>query len=361
MLALRRVLGTYLLSRLAVLVTAVMLMLAGGLGLTQVLARWDGAFYLAIVRHGYPASVPVGTGPEAQSPIAFFPGYPLLVRIGSLDGRVSPTLVGIALSLAAGAVAVAALWELARRLTDEANADRTVLLYCFLPPAFVLTMVYADALYLALTIVCLLLLLDRRWLGAGAAAMAAGAVRPNAAVLTLTCAWAAIAAIRASRDWRALVAPVLAPLGALAYLGYLAARTGEPRAFFLVQERGWDNRIDLGAANLARVAEAVTGDKAVLMTVAIVGALAATAFAVVLFVGSRPPSVLVVYTVGVVALAVFASNPVSLPRFLLAAFPLLIPVARWLPPGSVPAIAAVSATLMGGMFAVTTLTETLSP
>ena len=48
--------------------------IAGRLG--SVLARWDGGWYLSIVREGYPSFVPPGAGVAAQSSIAFFPGYP---------------------------------------------------------------------------------------------------------------------------------------------------------------------------------------------------------------------------------------------------------------------------------------------
>ena len=128
---------------------------------------------------GYPSFVPPGVGVAAQSSIAFFPGYPLLIRALSTPFGLSPVFAGCAVSLFAGVAATVGLWQLAVRLSDEGTADRSVVLFAFFPSAFVLSMVYADALFIALSVWCLLALLDRRWLAAGAAAAAAGLVRPD--------------------------------------------------------------------------------------------------------------------------------------------------------------------------------------
>ena len=127
------------------------------------------------------------------------------IRATAMIPGISPTVAGIGVSLAAGLVATAGLWRLAVRLSDDRTADRTVVLFAFLPSAFVLSMVYADALFLALAVWCLIALLDERWLAAGIAAAAAGLVRPTAVALCAACAWGAIVAIRSGGSWRALV------------------------------------------------------------------------------------------------------------------------------------------------------------
>ena len=75
----------------------------------------------------------------------------------------------------------------------------------------------------------------------------------------------------------------------------------------------------------------------------------------------RAPGVIVVYVTVVMGLAVLGSNPVSVPRFLLAAFPLLIPLARPLSDRWTVAIAATSGMLMATYFFVTSLSTTLPP
>ena len=353
--------SVYLLSRVATFVTTAGIALISTSSVGDVLSRWDGGWYLSIVRDGYPSFVPAGLGIPAQSSIAFFPGYPLLIRATSTIPGISPTVAGIGVSLAAGLVATVGLWRLAVRLSDERTADRTVVLFAFLPSAFVLSMVYADALFLALAVWCLIALLDERWLAAGIAAAAAGFVRPTAVALCAACAWGAIVAIRSGGSWRALVAPALAPWGSLLYLGYLWIHTRDVFAFFEVEDRGWGNRIDVGLTNM-RAALRHLGDARLTFFVAIlafvVGGLGVGLW---LLVRWRAPGVIVVYVTVVMGLAVLGSNPVSVPRFLLAAFPLLIPLARPLSDRWTVAIAATSGMLMATYFFVTSLSTTLPP
>lgn len=351
----------YLLSRAATFVTAGGIALISRSSIGDVLARWDGGWYLSIVRDGYPSFVHSGSGVAAQSSLAFFPGYPLVVRALSAPLGLSPVFVGCAVSLVAGLAATVGLWHLAARLSDEATADRTVVLFAFLPSAFVMSMVYADALFICLAVVCLIALLDGRWMAAGAAGAMAGFVRPTAVALCVACAWGAIVAIRSGASWRALVAPAIAPWGALLYLGYAWIHTGDASAFFHVQSRGWGNHIDLGAANvraaLHHLAEArLTFFVAVLAVV--VGGLGVGLW---LLVRWHAPGVVVVYVSIVMGLSIFASNPVSIPRFLLAAFPLLIALAGRLSSRATIGIAAASGVLMGTLFFVNGLSTTLPP
>ena len=146
--------------------------------------------------------------------------------------------------------------------------------------------------------------------GGGIAAAAAGLVRPTAVALGAACAWGAIVAIRSGGSWRALVAPAVAPWGALLYLGYVWIHTGEAFGFFEVQDRGWGNRVDIGLTNIRAVLRHV-GDARltffVAMLAAVVGGLGIGLW---LLVRWRAPGVIVVYVSIVMGLAVLASNPV---------------------------------------------------
>ena len=350
----------YALSRAATCLSAggIALISTGSLG--DVLAHWDGGWYLSIVRDGYPSFVPSGSGVAAQSSIAFFPGYPIVIRALSAPLALSPVLVGCVVSLVAGLIATVGLWHLAARLSDDATADRTVVLFAFMPSAFVLSMVYADALFVCLAVLCLLALLDGRWVAAGAAAAGAGLVRPTALALVVACLWAAVVAIRTGGSWRALLAPAMAPCGTLLYLGYSWLHTGEPLAFFHVQSRGWNNRIDLGGANI-RAALRHLGEARLTFFVAVLAiVVGGLAIGFWLLVRWRVPGFVIAYVSVVMGLPILSTNPVSSPRFLLAAFPLLIPLAARIPPRTFLPVAAASGVLMGTLFFVTGL-GTLPP
>jgi hypothetical protein len=348
----------YALSRAATFVTANGIALIAKDPLGSVVARWDGGWYLSIARHGYPSFVPAGSGVAAQSSIAFFPGYPIAMRALSASLGISPVLAGCVVSLVAGLLATVGLWHLAARLSDDATADRTVVLFAFMPSAFVMSMVYADALFVCLAVVCLITLLDRRWVAAGAAAATAGLVRPTAIALVVACAWAAVVAIRTGGSRRALLAPVIAPWGTLLYLGYSWLHTGECLAFFQVQSRGWGNRIDLGGANVRATLRNLSETRVTFFVAVLAIILGGLAIGFWLLLRSRVPGFVIAYVSIVMALPILATNPVSSPRFFLAAFPLLIPLASRISPRTFLPVAATSGVLMGTLFFVTGLGTT---
>jgi xanthosine utilization system XapX-like protein len=174
-------------------------------------------------------------------------------------------------------------------------------------------------------------------------------------VLTLCCGWAAIQAIRRHGSWWPAIAPLLAPTGTLAFLGYLYLRTGDPLAYIHTQRRGWDQGFDFGVSNvrgaLAIVASRQVGFYVLMMVACLIG----IGVALYLLARWRLPAPLLIYVVGIIGIALMSSNPTSLPRFLLAAFPVLIPIGRHLPDEAYPMVVACSAALMASLFWVTGL------
>ena len=199
---------------------------------------WDGALYLQVAKEGYPHRVT-----HEITNVVLLPVYPLVVRAVALVTGRHWVVTGVAVATVAGGsacVAVAAL--VAERFGPEAGTRAGVLL-AFAPGAFFLSAPYADGLGIALSAACLLALARRRWVVAGAAAACAGATLPF--VLTLIPATAFVA--WRARDRRAWTAPALAPVGALAYCGYLWAHTGTPFAWFRAERAGWQSGLDLSA------------------------------------------------------------------------------------------------------------------
>jgi hypothetical protein len=281
--------------------------------------------------------------------MAFLPAYPLGIRLVSAISGASAAASGVFLTTALGAAGAAVIWVLVRRLADPLTASRVVVLISFFPAAYVLSMVYPDGPFLFLAAATLLALMDKRWLLAGSAAAIATAVRPNGVVLVLCCAWAAVIEVRRSGTLRALLAPLLAPLGGLLYAGYLWVATGTPLTFFRVQEQTWGMRFDFGLSNAQMLLEFLRDPSGLHRFIA-VGAALALPVAVYLLIRWRPPAVITVYTVGIVALALLSSNTTSIVRFVMSAFPLLIPLSARMGQTTFGAVAAASAALMVSSF-----------
>jgi hypothetical protein len=103
-------------------------------------AEWDSGWYVAIAEHGY----------ESRQSTAYFPLYPLLVRgVSVVTG--STVVSGVLISLLAAGVAAVVIAELARPLLGARGARDSVLLVALYPAAFVFTSVYTDGLFLALS------------------------------------------------------------------------------------------------------------------------------------------------------------------------------------------------------------------
>lgn len=303
---------------------------------TSALTSWDGQWFLAIAAHGYDGVAPGLTDAfgrrDGNTPLAFFPGYPILVHwLAQLPG-VSVTSAALVLSAASGVTCSYALMRIARALPWVAR-DRTVglilvVLFAASPMAVVLSMAYSEALFCALVAWSLVGVLEGRWLLAGLACVAAGLVRVTAGALIVVVVAAAIVAIVRRRDgWRPWVGGLLAPLGLLGYLAFVANRTGELTGWFAVQQQGWDSKFDGGIATVRFGIAVLTTGRSVL-EVATVALLVVAVVLVVLCCRQRIGWPLIVY--GALTLAMdIGSNGLmnSKARLLVPAFTLLIPIA----------------------------------
>ncbi|MGH8906260.1 MAG: mannosyltransferase family protein [Egibacteraceae bacterium] len=295
----------------------------------RALAEWDGQWYLSAAVEGYPAVVPAVDGQAVDSSLAFFPVYPMAIRAVSTVTGLSPPVASVLVALVGGLAAAVLLRLLVGRLCGQQVADRAVLLFCFFPGSVVLSMAYSESLMLTATMLCLLMLLDRRWVSAGVTGALATASRPNAIAVCACCLYRAAQAVRRDRDWRALIAPLLAPAGFVGFMLFLWARTGEPFVWFRVQREGWQERFDGGRRAFQEIL-IVTRDPAGATNTTklqVIGLLF-TLVALYLLWRWRPPAVIVIYTIAVLVLCIGSWNLGARPRFVLTAFPLIVAVAR---------------------------------
>jgi hypothetical protein len=132
--------------------------------------RWDSDWYLHIAREGY-----YYAGPGQQSAVAFFPGYPAVVR--AVMGLVRNDIVaGVIVSYLAGATAVVLFHRWCRGAFGARAARIAVLVLVLYPFAYYLFgAVYSDALFLAAVLGAFTLLESGHpWLAGVAGALAVG-------------------------------------------------------------------------------------------------------------------------------------------------------------------------------------------
>jgi hypothetical protein len=218
---------------------------------------------------------------------------------------------------------------------------------------------YSETLFTAFSAWCLYAVLRRNWLVAALLCVGAGLTRPTAlALVPVVVAAALIAVFRERRPWRPAVAALVAPLGLLGYLLWVARRTGRLDGWSHIQRDGWRSSWDWGADTLARAGDVLTGEESLVLATVTLVLVLALLLLVVAFLARRPhrmPWPLLAFALlGVVLTLGSGGYYHSKARFLLTAFPLLLVVARPLAAAgraqryAVLAVAALASAWFGG-------------
>lgn len=296
------------------------------------LHQWDGSWYLAIAEHGYlgldSGMLDAFGRHTAYSGMVFFPGYPQAVRVMALLFAHNFLFSGIFVSIVGGVAAAYAIARLTHRMTGSHVAGLlAVVLFAAAPMSIVYSMAYPEALLGGLVAWTFVGLLERRWLMTTVCVAAAGYVSPMAAPLIGVVILAAFVDIFKGRvRWEGLATIVLAPVGMIGYLLWVAVKTGNASGYFAVQKAGWGSGFDGGLTSLQWIEHTWATDSSAFT---VLTGWFVVAVVVLLVLGfRRMPWQLWLFSLGAVLLAVGSSGIVwDKVRLLLVAFPLLIPVA----------------------------------
>jgi len=237
---------------------------------SSLLGKWDAQYYLAIAEYGY-FGAPIATDvPVHHRTMAFFPGFPLLVRgihlLTGIDFVVAAALVNVVAGVAmtAGAMVIALRMGAARRGQVAAGV-----LVSAAPMSIIFSMPYTEALFGALAFWSLVALLDRCWGWAAGLILLLGATRLTA--VALMAVFLLVVLFRARRDHRAWACLALTPWLLLGYVAWASWHTREVGGYFGIQAQGWHSGFDFGAATMRWVWEVLTTGTEVgyLLTVAV--------------------------------------------------------------------------------------------
>lgn len=193
--------------------------------------RGDGGWYFGIAREGYEHR-PFDA--SAQHNWAFFPLYPLLVRlVTTLTGDPLPT--GVALSNLFLLLALCLLHKTTLAWGfDEADADRAILYIACYPMSYFFSLFMTESLFLLLTVWSFYAARRERWWLAGVLGALASATRLSGILLLpilLILYWQQ----HGKRLSRSVLWLFLIPSGLLAFTLYLYSITGNAFAFRDVQ------------------------------------------------------------------------------------------------------------------------------
>ncbi|MEK7543310.1 MAG: hypothetical protein AAB557_00415 [Patescibacteria group bacterium] len=285
------------------------------LGLVTPWANFDGAHYTSIARDGY-----------GVYQLAFFPIYPLLIRLMRLASSFPYEYIGVFISLGAFFIGLFLFW---RYLEGSMGRGWSLVLFLVYPASFFFAAAYSESIFFALAIGTLLSIKRERWLLAGIVAGFASATRLVGVFLWLPLVitmWQKRRYLKVI-DW---IAVFIAPAGLAGYMVYLWKFVGDPLAFFHVQSafgagRSGSEIIFLPQVlwRYARIFITVpTGD--LLYHVAVLEFLTFVLGVILLVAAWRKRYAfgLLLYSACVLFLPSLTGTLSSMPRYLLALFPL---------------------------------------
>ncbi|WP_443049401.1 hypothetical protein [Streptomyces sp. HD] len=295
-------------------------------GVWPILAtQWDADWYLGIADHGYAHEL--GTAPSANN-LAFFPLYPTLVKAFAALTPGTRASTGLAIAVIASLVAAWGVFAVGDRLHGRRAGILLTTLWAALPVGLVQWMGYTESLFTALAAWSLYAVLTGRLLTAAGLAALAGLTRPTGVAVAAAVTAAALLALRRRFSLRTLAAAAIAPLGWCGYVGWVGLRVGRWDGYFAVQ-RLWHNELDGGLETLRWMRRLLVYDSTpelflVMVTLTLIASVAL--FGLSLW--DRQPVPLLVFA-AVLLTIVLGSGGVYFPRarFLLPAFPLLLPLA----------------------------------
>jgi hypothetical protein len=200
----------------------------------EVFAAWDSGWYWDIAMRGYYLRT------DAQSSIAFFPLYPMLMRLAAapFGGSAGATWVaGIVVAFAAYIFALVEIHRFAERLFGSREiARRTVLYIVVFPWSLFLGSVYSESVFLLTSVLALSRAYDRRWAQAGMWGALTTLTRPNGVLIAIPLAILACRdkpSIRQVITRGAALAPI--PLALAGFCAYVFVLTGDPVGWMTAQ------------------------------------------------------------------------------------------------------------------------------
>jgi hypothetical protein len=322
-------------AKLAILIVILAKILVFAIGLTANIAagnasastvlgmfnRWDAPHYLDIAQNWY-----VNTG-DAANFVVFFPLYPILIRLVTVNfeyASISALIIANVCSL----IAFFYLYRLAKLEFSSGVAVKAVFFMSIFPMAYFLSAPYTEGLFFALVISSIYYARVSRWETAGLLSLFAALSR-LAGLLLLP---VLLVEYFHQKGWKPrnvdyrIVWTSLAFVGFLIYLGINLQVTGDAFRFMEIQKEHWFNTLDpITGLKLAWSWATTRGypDNLSIGIAPIVFAVyGLLMFGVAVLKRFRP--VYLVYMFLTWGLAVSTSWWISVPRYIMAMFPMFI-------------------------------------
>ncbi len=281
----------------------------------QSLANWDGMHYLSIARNGY----------TQNFQYAFFPLYPLVVRIISIITQ-NFLISAVLISIVSSYLAINVFYGLAKTDLKEKVAAKAVFYMLIFPTSFYLLMSYSEGLFILFVMLSFYYLKKKKILFSVIFASLASATRLAGLAVVLALMVDILSNHSLHRKkWLILIAPT----GFLSYCLYLFSKTGDP-FYFLTSQLHWMRSLAMPGLNIWETLRVVSFPGLLLKYPNMAIDLIFTIFLIGMVLRSFRflPFSYGVY--GLISLLLPLATPtlMSMPRFILPIFPIFILMAK---------------------------------
>jgi len=189
------------------------------------LAQWDGGNYLDIASNGYH---------DLQN-FAFFPLYPLLVKIFSFIAFKSTLLSAILLSNIFFVLFLYKLYHYTAKVLSAKKAASTVLTFLLYPATFFCLVAYSESLFLLLAILSLDAIYDKKFLKSSIFVSIATLTRFIGIGLVATVVFSYFVIYKQKIHLKDILVFPISLLGILSFSLYSYIKSGDPLRFISVQ------------------------------------------------------------------------------------------------------------------------------
>lgn len=199
--------------------------------------NFDGRNYLEIVVNGYQSKM------QKNDLRVFFPFFPLLITILSLNKIINPVLVGLGISLVSffGSIYLFNKLMIQDKILGEKRAKAIILLLVF-PTSFYFAAYYTESLFLLLTLLVFYFLNNKKFLLASVFTALATVTRLVGLTLIPVVLWEAVQTYKKTKKFP--LSTIITPFGFIFYSLYMQITTGN--AFSVVtQHKEWSRNINI--------------------------------------------------------------------------------------------------------------------
>ena len=285
--------------------------------------RWDAPHYVDIAKNWYVSNPTL----DAYNFIVFFPFYPILIRLFTVDLNyinLSALIVANVCSL----IAFFYLYKLAKLEFNEGIAIKAVLFISIFPTAYFLSVPYTEGLFFALVISSIYYARLGKWQFAGLLSLFAALTRIAGLVLVAVL----LVEYFHQKNWKAkkidlkILWTLFALVGFLIYLNINNQVTGNPFTFMQIQAVHWSNNFDpwTGLTSAYGWATNATYPSNVTIGIAPISFALFGLLMVGIGIWRRLRPTYLVYMFLSWGFAISTSWWISVPRYVLAMFPMFI-------------------------------------